>query len=452
MKEDDMDEMMRKAAENYEVDAERAADWQAVYKAVHESEDGPPTEEKKKKRRFAFWWLLLIPLGWIANTEYNKFNEEHIKKINSSPATVSPKNNKANGNNQNISSSATSGSKTNDVKTNTNNNTIADEKNNNTTAKQTSGFSLKHFNAKTAAAYNNIKQTNSSGNLNNDNINNTVTQTSPPVNNQSQILVPSTAPANAPSNIPSVDNNSFNNSTDQLTDQTEANKNNSTPGSLITDTAKHNNNIATKKTSVQNQKTNSHYFYAGIIAGGDLSFVKYQDVEPLGYNVGLLVGYKFNKRLSVESGFYLAKKNYYTKGEYFDKSNIPYFDNKTLVNATGYCKMFDIPLNIKYDISTRKNHTWFVATGLSSYLMSKEYYNFDYIMNGWEGSASAPYYNTTQDWFSVFNLSAGYELKTGNKTNLRIEPYFKATLNGVGTGNISISSVGINAGIVRQIP
>jgi len=47
MKEDDMDEMMRKAAENYEVDAEQAADWQAVYKAVHESED---RVIKKRKR------------------------------------------------------------------------------------------------------------------------------------------------------------------------------------------------------------------------------------------------------------------------------------------------------------------------------------------------------------------------------------------------------------------
>jgi hypothetical protein len=268
--------------------------------------------------------------------------------------------------------------------------------------------------------------------LNNDNTNNIAAQTSPTTQDQAQVLAQSTAPVN----VPSVNNNSLNNSTNQLANQTEANKNNSISPSLVNDTATYNNNnnnVAVKKSATQKPKTNTHYFYAGIIVGGDLSFVKYQDVQPLGYNVGLLVGYKFNNRLSVESGFYFANKNYYTKGEYFDKSNIHYFDDKTLINATGYCNMFEIPVNIKYDISTRKKHTWFATTGLSSYLMNKEYYQFEYIMNGWEGSGSAPYYHTTQDWFSVFNLSAGYELKTGNKTNIRIEPYFKATLNGVGT-------------------
>jgi hypothetical protein len=42
MREDDMDEMLRKAAENYEIDAGKAADWNFVYKAVHESEETIP--------------------------------------------------------------------------------------------------------------------------------------------------------------------------------------------------------------------------------------------------------------------------------------------------------------------------------------------------------------------------------------------------------------------------
>ena len=74
MKEDDMDEMLREAAANYEVDASKAADWNAVYNAVHETESTVPVEEKKRRRGFVFWWLLLIPLGWIAHTEYNKFH------------------------------------------------------------------------------------------------------------------------------------------------------------------------------------------------------------------------------------------------------------------------------------------------------------------------------------------------------------------------------------------
>lgn len=448
MKEDDMDEMMRKAAENYEVDAAMAADWHAVYKAVHESEDSP-VEEKKKKRRFAFWWLLLIPLGWIANTEYNKFNDARAKPVNSLQAAASKKDNA----DQSVSLSPKTDVKSNDIK---NDNTVSEE---NTTkeTKQAAQFSLKHFTANT----NNVKPTNSNRNLNNNDDNNTVLSTQQPGNNNrttnndslsQQPIIVETGDTKKPkinADIaylkPTIDS------------QTSQQKNPpvSLNGSINQiDTTTHNkNNIAAKKSSTQKEKINTHYFYAGLIAGADLSFIKYQQAEPLGYNVGLLAGYKFGKRLSVESGFYLAKKNYYTAGEYFDKSNLHYFNDKKIINVNGYCKMFEIPLNIKYDISTRKKHTFFAAVGLSSYLMNKEFYNFKYIDSaGWQHSGSAPYYHTTQDWFSIFNLSAGYELKTGNKTNLRIEPYFKTTLNGVGTGNLSISSVGINAGIVRQIP
>ena len=156
--------------------------------------------------------------------------------------------------------------------------------------------------------------------------------------------------------------------------------------------------------------------------------------------------------LSVESGLYLDKKNYYTDGEYFDKSKIPYFNDADIYPMNGYCKMFEIPLNIKYDISQKKKAYLVCNSRVSSYLMNKEYYNYDYVIDGEAGIRKHPYYNTTQNWFSVLNLSAGYQLQTGAKTNLRIEPYYKTTLTGVGTGSLSISSAGINIGITRRIP
>ncbi|HEY2726831.1 MAG TPA: hypothetical protein VGI61_06635, partial [Parafilimonas sp.] len=209
-------------------------------------------------------------------------------------------------------------------------------------------------------------------------------------------------------------------------------------------------NISAKSASIK-IKTNSHYFYGGLTAGTDLSFIKYQKAQPLGYNVGLLVGYKFNK-LSIESGLLLDKKNYYTSGEYFDKSKIPFFNNAELLSANGYCRMYEIPLNIKYDISTSKKHTWFATAGLSSYLMNKEFYHYAYKQNGIDNYGSYPYFHTTKNWFSVVNLSAGYQLQMNAKTNLRIEPYYKTTLSGVGTGNLTITSTGINIGITKRIP
>lgn len=449
MKEDDMDEMMRKAAENYEVDAGKAADWNAVYNAVHlQNDDLPPgTEEKKKKRRFMFWWLLLIPLGWIANTEYNRYQNNTIKqagkiKVEEKLTGTVPKqtdavdqlkkNNIAPGNNTEIND--------------------ADNKPTITTGKAANNSSVPAFLQQQTGI------TEASRNLQ---ANKDITGNKPPpltdAANIQQPAINTTIPtqSNSVNNLNNgettpVDNNVNNAAASPLSNNSTlpapAKQNNLAP-----DNNKQLKPTVAKQPSLRKISKSNRYFYAGLMAGADLSFVKYQDVQPLGYNAGLLVGYKF-KKLSIESGFYFDKKNYYTSGEHFDKSDLPYFDYAEILTVDGYCNMFEIPLNVKYDFSTRKKHTWFAAAGLSSYLMNKEYYNYEYIKYDELHHGSSEYKKSTQDWFSVLNLSAGYELKTGNKTNIRIEPYYKLSLTGVGTGNLSISSMGVNAGIVRQIP
>lgn len=429
MREDDMDEMLRKAAANYEVDAGKAADWNAVYNAVHLTEEEfVPVEEKKKRRRFAFWWLLLIPLGWIGNTMYNKISSES-KNEHKAPVQAESKLNQAD---------EAAGNEL------LNNQT---EKNNITVIKP--GSTDKKNLPDNTVHQNSINALSKQPNHNNATSENFKLQQLP-ANGSTYQALQNQQPTTSQQILPPTAKNTETSSTGSNIDSPSVQQKDIS-STLNADTAKKQNNVTgASKTSIKLPGSN-HHFYAGLMAGMDLSFVKYQQVEPLGYNIGLLVGYKFRK-LSVESGLYFVKKNYYTEGGYFDKSDIPYFNDADILTVDGYCQMFEIPVNIKYDFAQKKNHTWFVTAGLSSYLMNKEYYNYDYMKDGEERWGSRAYYHTTQNWFSVFNLSAGYQLKTSTKTNLRIEPYFKAPLSGVGTGKLSISSVGVNAGIVRQIP
>jgi hypothetical protein len=57
-----------------------------------------------------------------------------------------------------------------------------------------------------------------------------------------------------------------------------------------------------KKTSGANAKS-SRGFYVGLLAGPDMSTVKFQSVKQTGFSLGVLVGYRFNKRIAIESGF-----------------------------------------------------------------------------------------------------------------------------------------------------
>jgi len=429
MKEDDMDEMLRKAAANYDVDAGKAADWNAVFKAVHSTEEEfVPVAEKKKKRRFMFWWLLLIPLGWMANTMYNKFSEavktERKTFVKSETKLERPveaagnelSNDKTAEHSSPVIGPAPAG------KENQSDNILSRNSIYKPGSKQPVTNNL---------ASDDFKQQQS--------VNGSVNTEQHSIINGLQQDALQQAAKNADASVAGSN-----------IDQPPVQQKNIS-STLNADTAaKQNSVVSTSKASIKIPGLNNH-FYVGLMAGMDLSFVKYQQMEPLGYNVGLLAGYKFRK-LSIESGLYFVKKNYYTEGDYFDKSGISYFDDADILKVDGYCRMFEIPLNIKYNLAEKKHHTWFVTAGLSSYLMNKEYYNYDYIKDGEEHYRSKAYYHATQNWFSIVNLSAGYQLKTSTKTNLRIEPYFKAPLSGVGTGKLSISSVGINAGLVRQIP
>jgi hypothetical protein len=180
--------------------------------------------------------------------------------------------------------------------------------------------------------------------------------------------------------------------------------------------------------------------------------VAFQSTEQAGYSLGILAGYRFNKRFSIESGVLWDKKNYYSDGKYFDKSKTSIPNSVSIKNLDGYCNMFEIPISIRYSFASRNNHNFFLGVGLSSYLMKKEYYNYageiTYSSGGWGTySGDTTYKNSTNNFFSVLQISGGYEYSIGKNTNIRIEPYVKIPFQGIGIGSMPISSFGLYFGI-----
>jgi hypothetical protein len=196
---------------------------------------------------------------------------------------------------------------------------------------------------------------------------------------------------------------------------------------------------------------NQHYFYTGILVAPDLSTVKFQSVKGMGYTTGILVGYSFGPRWSIETGAYLDMKKYYTDGQYFSKKKIQALWGLDIQNVDGSCNMIEIPLNARYNLNTSEKRKWFVTTGLATYLMYKEQYNFQILSSsGYSWSNPHTYHNPSQSWFSQISLSMGYEQKLGKVGNLRLEPYLRIPLAGIGTGSLPITSAGLNIGLTHS--
>lgn len=209
--------------------------------------------------------------------------------------------------------------------------------------------------------------------------------------------------------------------------------------------------VAQPKISPHIRTRKRNGLYLGLIAGPDFSTVKFQQVKNVGYGTGLLIGYRFAGRWSVETGALWDKKYYYTDGEYFDTKKINWTPGAVLLDANGNCLMIEIPLTVHFDFGQGKHSNWYVSAGASSYIMTKESYDYRVKVNNNVYEGAWAYKNKSRNWFSVLHAGIGYEHRAGVLGTLRIEPYIKAPISGIGIGSLPLSSAGLQIGLTRPL-
>jgi hypothetical protein len=218
------------------------------------------------------------------------------------------------------------------------------------------------------------------------------------------------------------------------------------PYSIIPPPIKTTDSPAIKKT----KPARTSKLYAGLLAGPDLSTIKYQKIKNAGFSVGILGGYKFSNHWALEAGFLYSKKKYYTDGKYFDKSGTNISPSVMIKYLDGACEMFEVPISVRYNFSAKEN-TLFATAGITSYFMNEEYYDYwAYSAGSWyDGYRS--YDNSGNHFFSNMQFSVGYNYKLSNKLSIRLEPYIKIPVSNIGVGNMPITSTGVYFGIMRRI-
>jgi hypothetical protein len=198
-------------------------------------------------------------------------------------------------------------------------------------------------------------------------------------------------------------------------------------------------------TPIRTNSSNKSYKYLEIITGIDISNVHFQKYSSPGWIYGLRIGTMVSSGWSLETGILGEQKSYYSEGEYF---NTKLFPNAEVQQVEGRCSMLEIPLNIGYMLSNRDRHDWMIKTGISSYLMQQESYAIDYITSGSSTTQRTykTYTHSRGNWFAAFGIYSDYDFKLWGKGSLRIEPYLKFPLKGMGKGQLPITSAGLTVG------
>lgn len=194
-------------------------------------------------------------------------------------------------------------------------------------------------------------------------------------------------------------------------------------------------------------------FYFGVVFGPLLSQVRHHEFTKAGFDFGLTVGYKIDKKFSVETGLLKTMEYYFVGGKYYSIiSRVPNVDN-----LQGNRKAFQIAVNLKYNVLHLKSANLFISAGLTSYVGVKE----KTVINVGNSSLQPPQgldYGSASYLPSYLNVALGYEFKIGKRTNIRVEPYSQIplesqignTINKELTGGaLQFFNAGVHIGMTR---
>ncbi|MBI2282878.1 MAG: outer membrane beta-barrel protein [Bacteroidetes bacterium] len=193
-------------------------------------------------------------------------------------------------------------------------------------------------------------------------------------------------------------------------------------------------------------------FSYALVVGVDKSTVKFKYGNHPGMNIGLLAGYHINNRWSVHTGAIYTQKNYKVAGADFTAPKGTWISYYKLEDVTGYCRMWEVPLLARYTMGNTANKSSFLSAGLSSYFMTRENYDYFYYYNGQPVTRNSSLNSSDKHILSIVHLSAGFEKQLSKKWAIQVEPYAKLPLGGVGFGNISLSSFGLNLLLQHRQP
>lgn len=192
------------------------------------------------------------------------------------------------------------------------------------------------------------------------------------------------------------------------------------------------NEITQSKTT--NEKI-GYGLFGRVLIAPDFSSIDFGQFSAPGSNVALLLEYQFLQRWSISSGGIWALKKY--------SSQEATYRGYATKELQGTCQILDVPINLSYYFKSRGKTTAFSSVGVSSYFMLSEEYTYE-IQSGYNSNRySTRIENENNEWFKILNLSVGIQHQVKHKLYLQAEPFVKVPLDGVGEGNVELSSWGL---------
>ncbi len=186
-----------------------------------------------------------------------------------------------------------------------------------------------------------------------------------------------------------------------------------------------------------------HAVYAlSVIGSSDVNGVNGMQGGRVGGNLGAMFSASLNK-WTFSAGLMYSIKPYQ---ESFANYHTSYVFGTNPSSIGVNCKMLDIPLNINYQIFRNNGNRITLGTGLSSYIILREDYSFNYASAYAQGPGGYSIINRNKTILGVLNLDATYEHQINGKLGVLFQPYLKLPFTDVGESKAKLQSAGVAIG------
>lgn len=194
----------------------------------------------------------------------------------------------------------------------------------------------------------------------------------------------------------------------------------------------------TKKETNKQQYKGLYLLAAGGADAGNTRLLSLNNSKVTAkYGIG--IGWQFNKRWSVQTGFYATNKKYVAgPGDYKIKPGSP-MGTYPIEKIKAACLVYEIPVSVRYNIVNRSSLALYATAGAASYIMQKEKYDCVYRYANYVYEQEWQY-SGNRHLFSTAVFSLGIEKPLSSKLSLLAEPSVSIPLSGVGDGRMNIFS------------
>ncbi|MEO6134776.1 MAG: hypothetical protein ABIP35_06460 [Ginsengibacter sp.] len=206
--------------------------------------------------------------------------------------------------------------------------------------------------------------------------------------------------------------------------------------------------VEKKVPAINKRKSFVSKIYLTLTTGVDVSGVKlfsFSENTPT-LKSGFGLGFQLNKKISIETGFYLGAKKYVAGPGDYKYSPGSYWSMVDLNKVDANCFVYEIPLLLHYNILQNPSTRYYAGTGLVSYIMKKEDYKYNYTRYGTELTSEKTYRGNIH-LLSSFQFHIGIEKSLTEKLSLLVAPSVTIPMQGIGNGKVKLYSTSLQAGI-----